>query len=381
MSCRLREAFWVDVTGNRLVDLFVIGGQSPWIDNLGRGPLRDGSLDRWKQRGIRGITSNPTIFQKAIAGSVLYDRELAASLALHGDVETAYWDLVCSDIAEAADLFRDIYDNSAGGDGFVSVEVSPTLAHDTAGTVAAAQMLWGRLDRPNIMIKIPATASGIDAVATVTELGINVNVTLIFGLHTYARVLEAYMSGLEALLERNPGRIRQVSSVASFFISRVDSEIDRRLMEIGTPDALDLRGRGAVAQAQLAYDHFTRVLDGPRWNALHAAGAKPQRPLWASTSTKNPSYPDTMYVDPLIGPMSVNTLPEATAEAFSDHGTAVRSVDSDPESARHDWNAIKQIGIDTDDVSRVLEQQGVEAFETSFNDLLAELTEKANHLS
>jgi transaldolase len=231
------------------------------------------------------------------------------------------------------------------------------------------------------MIKIPATASGIEAVSVVTGLGINVNVTLIFGLHGYARVLEAYMSGLETLLDRDPGRVSRVASVASFFISRVDSEIDKRLTEIGTPDALDLRGRGAVAQAQLAYDHFTRVLDGSRWNTLRAAGANPQRPLWASTSTKNPSYPDTLYVDPLIGPMSVNTLPEATAEAFSDHGTAVRSVDSDPESARRVWNAIKQVGIDTDDVARVLEHQGVEAFEISFNDLLAELTEKAKHIS
>ena len=369
------------MTVDRLIDLFAIGGQSPWIDNLGRGPLRDGSLGAWKQRGIRGITSNPTIFQKAIAGSALYDRELAASLNRHGDVETAYWDLVCSDIAEAADLFRDVYDNSEGGDGYVSVEVSPTLAHDTAGTIAAAQMLWGRLDRPNVMIKIPATASGIEAVSVVTELGINVNVTLIFGLRGYARVLEAYMSGLEALLEREPGRVAQVASVASFFISRVDSEIDRRLTEIGTPDALDLRGRGAVAQAQLAYEHFTDVLVGSRWNALAAAGAKPQRPLWASTSTKNPTYPDTLYVDPLVGPMSVNTLPEATAEAFSDHGSPIRSVDSDPESARHVWNAIMQVGVDTEDVATVLEKQGVEAFVASHNDLLIELAAKAKHLS
>lgn len=369
------------MTADRLIDLFVNGGQSPWIDNLGRGPLRDGSLARWKQRGIRGITSNPTIFQKAIAGSVLYDRELAASLIRHGDVETAYWDLVCSDIAEAADLFRDVYEDSAGGDGYVSVEVSPTLAHDAAGTVAAAQMLWSRLDRPNVMIKIPATASGIEAVSVVTGLGINVNVTLIFGLHGYARVLEAYMSGLEALHERDPGRVGQVASVASFFISRVDSEIDRRLTEIGTPEALDLCGRGAVAQAQLAYQHFTDVLAGSRWNALSAVGAKPQRPLWASTSTKNPAYPDTLYVDPLIGPMSVNTLPESTAEAFSDHGSAVRSVDADPDSARRIWNAIRQIGVSTDDVARVLEEQGVHAFVTSFNDLLAELADKAKHLS
>ena len=369
------------MNGDRLVELFAIGGQSPWIDNLGRSLLRDGSLDRWKRRGIRGITSNPTIFQKAIAGSSLYDEELVASLRRHGDVEAAYWDLVCSDIAEAADMFLDVYEESNGGDGFVSVEVSPTLAHDTAGTIAAAQALWARLDRPNVMIKIPATASGIDAVATVIGLGINVNVTLIFDLQGYARVLEAYMTGLETLLGRDPGRISRVASVASFFISRVDTEIDRRLTAIGTPEALALRGRGAVAQAQLAYDRFSSVLSGSRWSALREAGAKPQRPLWASTSTKNPTYPDTLYVDPLVGPMSVNTLPEATAEAFSDHGSTARSVDSDVARARRDWNALVHVGIDTDDVARVLETQGVEAFVTSFNDLLAELTDKAQHLS
>lgn len=369
------------MTAERLVDLFVVGGQSPWIDNLGRGLLRDGSLDAWKRRGIRGITSNPTIFQKAIAGSMLYDRELESSMKRHGNVEAAYWDLVCSDIAEAADMFRDLYDESDAADGFVSVEVSPTLAHDTAGTVAAARILWDRLDRPNVMIKIPATEAGIDAVATVTGLGINVNVTLIFGLDGYAKVLEAYMSGMETLLAHDPGRVAHVASVASFFISRVDTEIDRRLTGIGTPDALELRGRGAVAQAQLAYDHFTKVSAGSRWNALRSAGARPQRPLWASTSTKNPAYPDTLYVDPLIGPMTVNTLPETTAEAFSDHGTTARSVDSDFDSARHVWNMIMQAGVDVDDVARVLEQQGVEAFAASFNDLLAELTVKAAQVS
>lgn len=369
------------MTGDRLVELFVVGGQSPWIDNLGRELLRDGSLERWKQRGIRGITSNPTIFQKAIAGSTLYDEELAASLKRHGDVEAAYWDLVCSDIAETADMFRDVYEDAEGGDGFVSVEVSPTLAHDTAGTIAAAKALWERLDRPNVMIKIPATASGIDAVATVTGLGINVNVTLIFDLQGYARVLDAYMSGLESLLARDPGRVGRVASVASFFISRVDTEIDRRLTDIGTPEALAQRGRSAVAQAQLAYDHFTGVLSSSRWGALQAAGARPQRPLWASTSTKNPAYPDTLYVDPLVGPMTVNTLPEATAEAFSDHGSTARSVDADVDSARHDWNALARAGIDTDDVARTLERQGVDAFVGSFIDLLAVLADKAKQLS
>lgn len=369
------------MTNDRLGELFTVGGQSPWLDNLGRGPLRDGSLLAWKERGIRGITSNPTIFQKAIAGSVLYDGQLAESIARHGSPEAAYWDLVCADIAEAADLFRDLYDDSDGNDGFVSVEVSPTLAHDTAGTVEAARTLWERLDRPNIMIKIPATDEGIAAVSAVTGLGINVNVTLIFGLAGYARVLEAYMSGLETLASRDADRVTQVSSVASFFISRVDQEIDRRLTEIGTASALALRGRAAVAQAKLAYDHFRSVLDGPRWTSLARAGAHPQRPLWASTSTKNPQYPDTLYVDPLIGPLSVNTLPEVTAEAFSHHGSAARSVDRDLDGARADWAAIRAEGVDVDDVARVLERQGVDAFIASYQDLLTELGEKAQSLS
>jgi transaldolase len=369
------------MTNDRLGQLFTVGGQSPWLDNLGRGPLRDGSLRAWKARGIRGITSNPTIFQKAITGSALYDTELAASIARHGDPESAYWDLVCSDIAEAADLFRDLYDDSGGNDGFVSIEVAPTLAHDTEGTVSAARVLWERLARPNIMIKIPATDEGIAAVSTVTGLGINVNVTLIFGLRGYARVLDAYQSGLEALAARDAGRVTQVASVASFFISRVDQEIDRRLAAIGSPTALALQGRAAVAQAKLAYAHFLSVLDGDRWSALAQAGARPQRPLWASTSTKNPAYPDTLYVDPLIGPLSVNTLPEATAEAFSDHGSPVRSVDNDVESARVAWEAIRALGVDVEDVAGVLEHQGVDAFIASYRELLDELTEKSKHLS
>jgi transaldolase len=365
------------VDSTRLQDLFRIGGQSPWIDNLGREQLRNGSLAEWKRRGIRGVTSNPTIFQKAIAGSDLYDEELSNSLMRHDDIESAYWDLVCSDIAEAADLFIDVYEDSGGLDGFVSIEVSPTLAYDTAGTVEAALSLWDRLARPNVMIKIPATSAGIDALAPVIAHGVNVNVTLIFGLKVYARVLDAFMSGLEELMLRDPTRVSAVASVASFFVSRVDSEIDSRLSKLGGHEAITLQGKAAVAQAKLAYDLFTNICKTERWARLESIGARPQRPLWASTSTKNPSYPDTLYVDRLIGTHSVNTLPEITANAFCDHGTVGRSVDTDMESAREDWRRLGELGIDTDDVARVLEGQGVDAFVVSFSELLRDMRAKA----
>lgn len=365
----------------RLNTLHGTCGQSPWLDTLSRAYLQDGTLERWRDRGIRGVTSNPTIFQKAIAGSSLYDAELAEAFARHHDVTSAYWDLVSTDIGNAADLFRPLYDSSRGDDGYVSVEVSPALAHDADATVEAAQVLSRRINRPNVMIKVPATEAGIDAVRRIIACGIHVNVTLIFSLETYARVLDAYMDGLEELSRQSTSPLSSVSSVASFFVSRVDTEIDQRLTHLGTPEALAQRGRAAVAQAKLAYAHFVRTCSSTRWLALAEKGARVQRPLWASTSTKNPSYPDTMYVDQLIGPHSVNTLPEATAEAFDDHGVAKRTVDVGIDEATLFWESLHAVGVDTADVARVLEQQGVEAFRKSFDDLLAELGEKAARLS
>lgn len=364
--------------GSMLATLYSHWGQSPWLDTLSRAYLQDGTLETWRNRGIRGVTSNPTIFQRAIAGSSLYDDELTDALRRHGSVSDAYWDLVCTDIADAADLFRPVFDASQGDDGYVSVEVSPSLAHDTDATVDAAQMLWQRLNRPNVMIKVPATTAGIDAVSRIIACGIHVNVTLIFSLDTYRRVLDAYMDGLEQLARVSPHALPSVASVASFFVSRVDSEIDQRLSDIGTPEALELLGRAAVAQAQLAYAHFIEACATTRWSALERQGAKVQRPLWASTSTKNPNYPDTLYVDELIGPHTVNTLPEITAQAFDDHGRAGRTVDADLGAAREYWRKIQAVGVDIADVATVLEQQGVEAFQKSFDDLLAELSEKAS---
>jgi transaldolase len=365
---------------DRLRVLFQSYGQSPWIDNLSRAHLQDGSLQRWKDRGIRGITSNPTIFQKAITGSDLYDDELRSSINRHQDAHSAYWDLVCTDIAAAADLFRDVYDESHGEDGFVSVEVSPSLAYDVEGTVAAAEALWLRLARANVMIKIPATNEGIEATRRVVALGINVNVTLIFGLEEYIRVLDAHVSGLELLAQTDPERVSNLASVASFFISRVDTEIDTRLTGIGSVHALSLRGQGAVSQAKMAYDGFTTHCATERWRALLNIGARPQRPLWASTSTKNAAYPDTLYVDELIGPSSVNTLPEDTANAFSDHGRTQRTIDRNLEHAIGVWDGLEKAGIDRRDVASVLERQGVEAFQKSFTDLVSELELKARQI-
>jgi len=355
--------------------------QSPWLDTLGREYLRNGTLRSWIDRGIRGVTSNPTIFQKAITGSDLYDQELMRSLSAGQGVEGAYWDLVCTDIAEAADLFHSVYIDSHSRDGFVSVEVSPSLAYDTEATIAAAELLWHRLSRANVMIKIPATDQGIEAIRSVVAKGINVNVTLIFGLDSYARVLDAYMLGIEELIARAPDRVSAVAGVASFFISRVDTEIDQRLTAIGTPEALQLRGKAAIAQAKLAYQHFVLSMQSDRWKRLEANGAQPQRPLWASTSTKNPHYRDTIYVEDLIGPESVNTLPENTAAAFDDHGVVQRTVDIDVDRAQAEWSKIGQLGIDRNAVAALLERQGVDAFRDSFTDLLEELTAKSRRLS
>ena len=290
---------------SKLIELHEVGRQSPWLDNLKRSWITGGELARWVERGCRGITSNPTIFQKAMTSGDAYDRDLAELTAGGAGTEESYWHLVTSDISAALAVLRPTYDASAGGDGYVSVEVAPELAHDAAATIEAARELHGRIDAPNLYVKVPATAAGVDAVRTLTAEGRSINVTLIFSLPRYEEVIEAYLSGLES----RSGDLSDVSGVASFFVSRVDTEVDRRLESAGTAAALALRGRIAVAQAKLAYEIFQRRFSGPRWEALAARGARLQRPLWASTSTKNPAYPDTLYVDELIGPDTVNTLP------------------------------------------------------------------------
>jgi transaldolase len=353
--------------------------QSPWLDDLKRSYLRDGTLASMVDDGIRGVTSNPTIFAKAISGEDTYDDDFR-SLVAHLSVTDAYWRLVMDDVTQACAILRPICDESIGTDGFVSLEVAPDLAHDTEGTVRAARWIHETVDRPNLMVKIPATAAGVPAIRTMIGDGRNINVTLIFGLARYEEVIEAYLSGLEDLVARggNPAR---VASVASFFVSRVDTETDRRLEAIGTDEALALRGRAAVANARLAYELFTSRFSGDRWEALAAKGAQYQRPLWASTSTKNKAYPDLLYVDPLIGPHTVNTLPEATIEAFEDHGTVARTVDADLADARAVIDGLARVGVDFGDVARVLEDEGVAAFAKSFDELIQALTTKANALS
>jgi len=362
---------------SKLNQLFEEQGQSPWLDNIRRGWITGGELQRWVDRGVRGLTSNPSIFQKAIQGSEEYDQEFSEAIAAGLDVEASYWKLVTSDIEAALAILRPVHDQSNGLDGYVSVEVDPGLARDTAATESAARELHQRIDEPNVYIKIPATAEGLGPIRTMISERRSVNVTLIFSLDRYAEVMESYIAGLEAA----EGDLSGVSSVASFFISRLDVEIDRRLEAIGTPEALELRGRAAVASGKLAYEAHKRTFAGPRWEALVARGARVQRPLWASTSTKNPAYPDTLYVDTLIGPDTVNTLPDKTIEAFEDHGTVDRTIDVGLDEARSVMEGLAAVGVDIDDVTRTLEDEGVAAFEKSFDELIDALGEKAERLA
>ncbi|MEY2471692.1 MAG: transaldolase [Actinomycetota bacterium] len=349
---------------SKLQQLFTDCAQSPWLDTLSRDNIRGGELQRMIDLGIRGVTSNPSIFEKAISGSLLYDDDIAG---LKGQsVDDAYWNLVMSDIQAAADMFGDLHRASGGSDGFVSVEIDPRLADETNAQIDAGKSMFTRVNRPNVMIKVPATAAGVPVIEELLAAGINVNVTLIFGLPRYDEVLGAWKRGVE---RATAAGLAAPHSVGSFFVSRVDTEVDKRLEAIGTEEALGLRGKVAVAQAQVAYDVFRKFV---------AAGAPlpVQRPLWASTSTKNPDYPDLLYVDTLIGPDTVNTLPEATIEAFADHGTVKRTVDADTASAQGILDAAVGVGIDMDDVAQVLERQGVKAFADAHEKLLAALTPK-----
>jgi transaldolase len=358
----------------KLHQLFEEQGQSPWIDNLKRAYLTSGELRRLVDEGIRGVTSNPTIFQKAIAGSADYDEQFRV-LAQQGTVESAYWTMVVDDVTNALAVLRPVYDASGGRDGFVSLEVAPSLAADTDGTIEMARTLHGRVDQPNLMVKIPATKEGIPAIRQMISEGRNINVTLIFSLSRYAAVIEAYLSGLEAFVAGG-GDGSKVHSVASFFVSRVDTEVDRRLERLGEKGA-GLAGKAAVAQAKLAYRLFQEQFSGPGWEALKTGGAHPQRPLWASTSTKNPAYPDLLYVDNLIGPDTVNTMPDATVVAFMDHGVVARTVDDGADEAQTVLDRLAEIGIDMEDVGQTLEDEGVASFAKSFDELMQALNDKA----
>ena len=364
----------------KLHRLFAEQGQSAWLDNLTRTSLHDGTLARFVNDGIRGVTANPTIFAKAIEGSDAYDDQFATLISGGRSIVDAYWDLVIDDVRHALAVLRPVFDASGGLDGFVSIEVAPELARDTAGTICAARDLHTRIDRPNVLVKIPATSEGIPAIQAMTAEGRSINITLIFSLQRYAAVIDAYLSGLEQYASAG-GDLAGVHSVASFFVSRVDSEVDRRLETIATPDALGLRGRAAVAQAKLAYQLFCDRFSDQRWGALETRGARLQRPLWASTSTKNPAYPDTLYVDNLIGPDTVNTLPETTITTFEDHGTVARTIDLDIDDAPAVLDGLSRVGIDLADVGRTLEDQGVAGFHDSFTHVLETLTTKARHLT
>lgn len=354
-------------------------GQSPWLDNLTRTYLRDGTLARMVRDGIRGVTANPTIFAQAIEGSDAYDAQFGELSGNGRELIDAYWDVVVDDVIDALGVLRPTFDASDGGDGFVSIEVAPELAHDVAGTVSAARALHQRIDLPNLFVKIPATSAGVEAIRAMTAEARSINVTLVFSIDRYAEVIEAYLSGLE-VADAGGADLASVHSVASFFLSRVDTEVDRRLDAIGSDAALALRGSAAVAQAQVAYQLFRDSFAGARWERLAAQGARLQRPLWASTSTKNPALPDTLYVDRLIGPDTVTTLPEKTIAAFEDHGTVAPTVDADIDGARAVMEHLVAVGIDLDDVGRTLETEGIEKFHTSFSHLLETLAAKARTL-
>jgi len=366
----------------RLQELYEIGGQSPWLDNLRRDWLQDGQLADLLKLGIRGITSNPTILAKAISGQDTYDDQFRALMKDH-TVDSAYWEMAITDIDSALALLRPLYDESDCEDGFVSLEVSPALAHDTDKTLKAARDLHARIDQPNLLVKVPATKEGVPAIQTLIGEGHSINVTLIFGLDRYDEVMEAYLKGLETLVAAGRAdELSKVASVASFFVSRIDTEVDRRLETLaggdkGDPAILGLRGTAAVAQAQSAYQHFHRMFTGERWEALRDKGARVQRPLWASTSTKNPDYPDVLYVDSLIGPATVNTMPEQTLRDFEDHGTLKRTADADPDAAANALAQLADAGIDMLDVEQTLENEGVASFAKSFDELLQSLTDKA----
>ena len=360
----------------RLHDLYSRCGQSPWLDNIRRGWITGGDLHDWVRQGVRGLTSNPSIFQKAIASTSDYDDEFTSAISDGLDVESSYWRLVTSDIAAAAAVLRPVYDDSDGLDGFVSVEVAPELARDGPATEAAARSLHEQLAVPNLYVKIPGTAEGLGPIATMISEGRSINVTLIFSVERYLEVVDAYMSGLE----RVTGDLSKISSVASFFVSRIDTEVDRRLEAIGTAEALELRGRAAIANAKVAYSHFKRLCSEPRWQALAARGARPQRLLWASTSTKNPAYPDTLYVDELIGPDTVNTLPDATLKAFEDHGVVEPALATGLDEAVEVMLRLEAVGVDLEAVTALLEHEGVAAFSKSFDELLGVLGDKADEL-
>jgi transaldolase len=350
-------------------------GQSIWLDYLRRGMIRSGELAGLIDAGLRGMTSNPTIFEQGIAGDDDYDEALV-HLSTPGRSDAAIFEAIAvEDVRSASDLFRPVYDRTKGSDGFVSIEVSPGLARDTHGSIAEAERLWRAVDRPNVMIKIPGTAEGWPAIERCLAAGININITLLFSVEHYLKVVEAYMAALEARLARHEP-IDRVASVASFFVSRVDTEVDKRLGRIAKPEARELVGTIGIANARLAYAEFERITASDRWRRLAAKGARVQRPLWASTGTKNPAYSDVLYLDALIGPDTINTVPPDTLRRFEDHGTVAPTLVGHEADARGRMERLARLGVDFDDVTRLLEDEGIEKFEKSYASLLAAIGRK-----
>jgi transaldolase len=356
-------------------------GQSVWLDYLSREILETGKLERMmRDDAVVGVTSNPTIFQKALAEGDRYD-DLLRHVLDSGETDTKeiFLELSSHDVEDACDLLRSVWDDGRGLDGYVSWEVDPTLAYDRDGTIAEAKRLHEWIDRPNLYVKIPATQPGLGAIEEMIALGKNINVTLIFGLQRHKDVMEAYIRGVERLVEAG-GDPATVHSVASFFVSRVDTETDSRLDKIGG-DAKKLRGKLGIANARIAYQNYLEVFSGPRWEALEQKGATKQRCLWASTSTKNPEYRDVMYVEELIGPATVNTMPEETIVAFQDHGHVAETLTQGIDQARKLFEDLRAAGIDYDDVTDTLEREGVQKFTDSFDQLKEGITAKRGELA
>jgi transaldolase len=364
---------------NALHRLYAEQGQSPWIDFIDRELLTSGKLDRMVTDGIRGLTSNPTIFAKAVATGQ-YDELIRREIAAGDDARQIYQEIAVADVGDAADVLRRVYDESDGADGFASIEVEPDLADDSDGTLARARELWKLLDRPNVFVKIPATEAGVPAIQAAISEGINVNVTLMFSVDVYRRVARAYVAGLMDRLRRGED-VSRVASVASFFVSRVDTKVDAYLEEAGERAALEARGKAAIANAKLAYEAYGEIFGGDEFAELKAAGARVQRCLWASTSTKNPDYRDVLYVEELIGPDTVDTMPLETITAFNDHGEVKRTLDRDLSGARQAIREVEASGISMERVTDELITEGVASFAKSFDELLETIESKRQELA
>ncbi len=352
-------------------------GQSIWLDSISRGMLESGELDRYVAAGVTGLTSNPTIFAQALLVGKSYDGQIAELVARDADTDEIYTAVITGDIRWACDVMMPVHERCGGLDGFVSVEVSPELAADSDATLQEARDWVKRVNRPNLLIKIPATRMGLRAIEFATGEGISVNVTLIFSIDRYRSVIDAYLRGLERFSAAG-GNLGAVNSVASFFVSRFDTEVDRRLEALSGPEAKELTGRTAIANARVAYLEFLRSFTSDRWAKLRRQGANPQKPLWASTSTKNPAYPDTLYIDTLVAPETVNTLPESAIAAYQDHGTAQPALIgvNQMADAVNVLKTLRSIGVDYDEVAAILEQQGVDSFVASFRSMIEDISQK-----